>query len=106
MPVDMKESVRLYYGEDAEAKKRVPLALVDSTSAVTPQLLLGIGERDIRCLDPAMEKFGAALKGKGVSYDEFVAKEHNHISLVFALGTGQGKQWAEDVVKWIYAPRT
>ncbi len=105
MPADMKESVRLYYGEDAEAKKRVPLALLDSASVPTTRLLLGIGERDIPCLDPAMEKFGEALKAKGVSYDEFVAKGHNHVSLVFALGTGQGEEWADGVVKWIHAPR-
>ncbi|PBK58785.1 alpha/beta-hydrolase [Armillaria solidipes] len=105
MPTDMKESVRLYYGKDAEAKKRVPLALVDSASVPTPRLLLGIGKRDIPCLCPAMEKVGEALKAKGFSYDEFVAKGHNHVSLVFALGTGQGEEWAEDVVKWIHAPR-
>ncbi|KAK0215536.1 Alpha/Beta hydrolase protein [Armillaria fumosa] len=106
IPADMKDSVRLYYGEDAEAKQIVPLALVDSASVVTPRLLLGIGERDIPCLDPAMDKFGAALKEKGLSCDEFVANGHNHVSLVFALGTGQGEKWAEDVVKWIHAPRT
>ncbi|KAK0442228.1 Alpha/Beta hydrolase protein [Armillaria borealis] len=106
MPVDMKDSVRLYYGEDAEAKHRVPLALLNSASVPTTRLLLGIGERDIPCLHPAMEKFGGALKAKGVSYDEVVAKGHNHVSLVFALGTGQGEEWAEAVVKWIHAPRT
>ncbi len=104
--MDMKDSVRLYCGEDAEAKQSVPLALVDSASALTPRLLLGIGERDIPCLHPAMEEFGGALKTKDVSYDEFVPKEHNHISVVFTLGTGQGEQWAEDIVKWIHASRT
>ncbi|KAK0191973.1 Alpha/Beta hydrolase protein [Armillaria mellea] len=106
MPADMRDSVRLYYGEDAEARQRVPLALVDSMSIPTSQLLLGIGERDIPCLHPAMQKFGEALKGKGVSYNEFVAQEHNHVSLVFALGTGQGEEWAEDVINWISASRS
>ncbi|KAK0231969.1 Alpha/Beta hydrolase protein [Armillaria nabsnona] len=105
MPVDMKESVRLYYGEDAEVKRRVPLALLDLASVPTPQLLLSIGERDIPCLHPTMEKFDEALKAKGVSYDKFVTKGHNYISLVFVLGTGQGEEWADDVVKWIHAPR-
>ncbi|KAK0441778.1 uncharacterized protein EV420DRAFT_1752435 [Desarmillaria tabescens] len=40
-----------------------------------------------------------------VSYDEFVAKGHNHVSLMFALGTRQGEEWAEDAVKWIHARR-
>ncbi|KAK0482817.1 Alpha/Beta hydrolase protein, partial [Armillaria luteobubalina] len=106
MPVDMKESVRLYYGEDAEATQRVPLALLESVSALTTRLLLGIGERDIPCLHPAMDKLSAALRGKGLSCDEFVAKGHNHVSLVFALGTGQDEEWAENVIKWIHAPHT
>lgn len=106
MPVDMKESVRLYYGEDAEAAQRVPLALLESASVPTMRLLLGVGERDIPCLHPAMDKLSAALKGKGLSCDEFVAKGHNHVSLVFALGTGQDEEWAENVIKWIHAPHT
>ncbi|KAK0442760.1 uncharacterized protein EV420DRAFT_1726804 [Desarmillaria tabescens] len=68
----------------------------------SPTLHPRIGERDIPCLHPTMEKFGAALR---VSYDEFAAKGHNHISLMFALGTGQGKEWAEDAVKWTHACR-
>ncbi len=86
----MKDSIRLYYGEDAEAIRKIPLALLDSnsTSVLTPRLLLGIGERNIPCLHPAMKKFGKTLKTKGVLYDEFVATGHNHVSLVFALGIG------------------
>ncbi|KAK0442761.1 uncharacterized protein EV420DRAFT_1485182 [Desarmillaria tabescens] len=39
---------------------------------------------------------------RNVLYDEFVAWGHNHVSLMFALGTGQGEGWAEDIVKWIH----
>ncbi|KAK0229444.1 hypothetical protein EDD85DRAFT_939754 [Armillaria nabsnona] len=98
------DSIRLYYGEDAEAIWKVPLALLDSASVPTPWLLRGICERDIPCLHPAVEKFGERLKAMAVWHDEFVAKGHNHVSLVFSLGTGQGEEWAEDVVKWIPAP--
>ncbi|KAK0468975.1 hypothetical protein IW261DRAFT_1573284 [Armillaria novae-zelandiae] len=66
IPADMKDSVRMHYGEDAEANQRVPLALLESASVPTLRLLLGIGERDIPCLDPAMNKFNAALKEKGL----------------------------------------
>ncbi|KAK0468550.1 Alpha/Beta hydrolase protein [Armillaria novae-zelandiae] len=66
IPADMKDSVRMHYGEDAEANQRVPLALLESASVPTLRLLLGIGERDIPCLDPAMNKFSAALKEKGL----------------------------------------
>ncbi|KAK0231968.1 hypothetical protein EDD85DRAFT_774662 [Armillaria nabsnona] len=105
VPADVKDSIRLCYDKDTEAKKRVPLALLDSASVPTPRLLLGIGNRDIPCLHPTMEKFSEPSKAKGVSYDEFVAQGHNHVSLVFALGTWQGEEWAEDAVKWIHALR-
>ncbi|KAK0496605.1 hypothetical protein EDD18DRAFT_1167283 [Armillaria luteobubalina] len=85
--------------EDGEAKQRIPLALVDSASASIPRLLLGIGERDVPFLYPAREKFNEALKTKGLSCDEFVVNGHNHVSLVFTLGPGQGEEWAESVIK-------
>lgn len=84
--MDMKDPVRLYYNEDAKAKKRIPLVLLDLVSVPTLQLLLGISERDIPCLHHIMDKFSKCLKAKGVLYDEFVVKGHNHISLVSTLG--------------------
>ncbi len=104
----MKDSIRLYYGEDAEAIRKIPLALLDSnsTTVLTPRLLLGIGERNIPCLHPAMMKFDKTLKTKGALYDDFVATGHNHVNWVFVLGI-EGEEWAEHtVVKWIHAPRT
>jgi len=32
--------------------------------------------------------------------EKIVALGHNHISLIWALSTGQGEQWGEDVVGW------
>ncbi len=84
--MDRKDPVRLYYDDDAEAKKRIPLVLLDLVSVPTLWLLLGISERDIPCLNHTMDKFSKYLKAKGVLYDKFVVKGHNHISLVSTLG--------------------
>ncbi|KAK0441782.1 uncharacterized protein EV420DRAFT_1649890 [Desarmillaria tabescens] len=67
MPADTKNSVRLYYGEDDEAEQR---ALLELASAIpTLRVLLGIGERDISCLCPIVERFGEAVSARVASYD-------------------------------------
>ncbi|KAK0204387.1 Alpha/Beta hydrolase protein [Desarmillaria ectypa] len=106
MPADMKDAVWLYHGEDAEAKGTFPLELLNlaqDEAVLIRRWSLGIAERDFPCLTPALEKFREALRKKGVSYNEFVAKGHNHVSVVLALETGQGEEWAEGVVNWIRA---
>jgi len=32
--------------------------------------------------------------------EKIVALGHNHISLNWALSTGQGEQWGEDIIGW------
>ncbi|KAK0222850.1 hypothetical protein EDD85DRAFT_246421 [Armillaria nabsnona] len=103
MPEDMKDAVRLYHGE---VKGTIPLGLLDLAKAdavLSRRWSLGIAERDFPCLMLALEKFEGALAKQGVSYDEFVAKGHNHVNVVLALETGQGEEWAEGVVNWIRA---
>jgi hypothetical protein len=39
----------------------------------------------------------------GKKVERIVAKGHNHLSYNWALGTGEGEEWAEEVVKWIGA---
>ncbi|PBK87806.1 hypothetical protein ARMGADRAFT_1034423 [Armillaria gallica] len=56
-----RDSVRLYHGEDGEATQTV--SLLESVRSLAPRLLLGIGERDIRRLHPAMKKFGEFSRG-------------------------------------------
>ncbi|KAK0441781.1 Alpha/Beta hydrolase protein [Desarmillaria tabescens] len=60
----MKDSVRLYYGEDDEAKQRMSVALLGSARLSAPRLLLGIDKRNISCLRPIMERFGGALSAR------------------------------------------
>ncbi|PBL04339.1 hypothetical protein ARMGADRAFT_1022774 [Armillaria gallica] len=88
MPEDMKDAVRLYHGE---VKGTIPLELLDLAKAdavLSRRWSLGIAKRDFPCLTPALEKFKGAMVKKGVSYDEFIAKGHNHVSVVLALETG------------------
>ncbi|PBK67814.1 hypothetical protein ARMSODRAFT_301852 [Armillaria solidipes] len=101
IPADMKDAVRLYHGE---VKGTIPLELLNlakDDAVLSRRWSLGIAERDFPCLTPALEKFKEALTKKGVLFDEFVAKGHNHVSVILALETGQGEEWAEGVVNWI-----
>ncbi|KAK0200319.1 alpha/beta-hydrolase [Desarmillaria ectypa] len=105
MPSFMTIAVEQYYGPAPAQRGKLPLGLLQAATeekiASLPRLLLGIAERDPDSLINASENFQSALKARGLIYDKFVAAGHNHISVTFALGTGQGEEWASDVVKWI-----
>ncbi|KAG7440144.1 alpha/beta-hydrolase [Guyanagaster necrorhizus] len=104
MPSFMTDAVEQYYGS-FEQKEKLPLGLLQAASekkiASLPRLLLGISERDPDSLINAFKSFQLALEARGLTYDKFVAAGHNHISVSFALSTGEGEEWASDVVKWI-----
>ncbi|PBK98484.1 alpha/beta-hydrolase [Armillaria gallica] len=105
MPSFMTAPVEQYYGGFEHQKEKLPLGLLQAASdekiASLPRLLLGIAERDPESLVNASKNFQLALEARGLTYDKFVAAGHNHISVTFALSTGQGEEWASDVVKWI-----
>ncbi|KAK0234589.1 Alpha/Beta hydrolase protein [Armillaria nabsnona] len=104
-PSFMTAAVEQYYGGFEHQKEKLPLGLLQAASdekiASLPRLLLGIAERDPESLVNASKNFQLALEARGLTYDKFVAAGHNHISVTFALSTGQGEEWASDVVKWI-----
>jgi len=33
--------------------------------------------------------------------DVIEAKGHNHVSLIYALSSGEGEEWADQAAKWI-----
>ncbi|KAK0434533.1 alpha/beta-hydrolase [Desarmillaria tabescens] len=117
MPGFMTVAVEQYYGpasveqvnghehKGKHQREKLPLGLLQAATeekiTSLPRLLLGIAERDPDSLIDASKNFQLALEARGLTYDKFVAAGHNHISVNFAVGTGQGEEWAEDVVKWI-----
>lgn len=93
-----------YYGGYEEAKNRLPLALLQKThdnNLTLPRLLLGVAEKEQLEFVAAADVFADALDARGVKYERIEGKGHNHISLTYALGTGEGEQWAEDAIRWI-----
>lgn len=107
--------VKFYFGGEAQQKEREPRALwkVFGEEEVRgfPDVLLIQAEREPDWLKVEtkgiMEKeMRDKLKSVGRELEEtYIALGHNHVSLNWALGTGdaQGEKWGYDVVEWIKA---
>ncbi|KAF5375831.1 hypothetical protein D9615_008233 [Tricholomella constricta] len=93
-----------YYAEGVE--KNAPRELLrrasDATVAALPRTVLVVAEREPEWLLKVNDDFAEELEARtGVKPAKVVAKGHNHLSTNWALGTGQGETWAEDVIAWI-----
>ncbi|KAI0665596.1 alpha/beta-hydrolase [Trametes maxima] len=94
------------YGSSEQALALQPLSLLEGADAALveswPESFFMISELDPPPLIEASDLFVKTLEnklGKSVKYE--VMKGHNHISPHWALGTGQGEEWAEHVAEWI-----
>lgn len=92
----------VYYGSPGGTAAHSPLALLKAAPEfVPPPLALVQGERDPPGFFVVAKDFNGALAEQGIVPTQIAAKGHNHISLTWALGTGQGEAWAEEVAKWM-----
>lgn len=94
-----------------EAKAHDPLhlyrRLAPSVAARLPALLMVEGEREPDWLVYAGNEFSREMLEKtGEAPVRIVARGHNHISLNWALSTGEGEEWAEEVVEWLLKVRS
>ncbi|KAJ7115404.1 alpha beta hydrolase domain-containing protein [Mycena epipterygia] len=102
--IDLGGPLDMYYGSTENANKQNPLALLRAASGEgLPPLALVSCERDPAWFPVVGKDFYEALVEKDVKPApmRILAEEHNHISVTWALGTGQGEKWAEEVVKWM-----
>ena len=94
-----------YWGTLEAAKDNDPLHLFHRLEAIfverLPKILLVEGEWEPDFLLDAGKALQQAFTDRMQQPNEkIVALGHNHISLNWALSTGQGEQWGEDVVEW------
>ncbi|KZT66918.1 alpha/beta-hydrolase [Daedalea quercina L-15889] len=67
-----------------------------------PEVAVFYSEKDPEDFIENSKDFATSLGTKlGRSVPVVVMKEHNHLSPHWALWTGAGEEWAEDVTKWI-----
>jgi acetyl esterase/lipase len=89
-----------------QAKAADPLHLYRqlpiSTVEKLPKLLMVEGELEPDWLIDAGRVFRDEVRERtGQEPRRIVAVGHNHISLNWALSTGEGEQWAEEVAEWL-----
>ena len=99
-----------YYGSAAGALANMPLRLLaDAPEELVqglPEIFVLRSEHEPAVIEGSNEAFVRALEGRlglgrKVRYE--VMKRHNHISPHWALLTGDGEEWAEDVAVWVKA---
>ncbi|KAJ7463317.1 alpha/beta-hydrolase [Mycena latifolia] len=94
-----------YYGTPESTAANAPLGLLnasfDEVLGSLPPLALVHCARDPPEFVAAHGDFVEALEAKKLGRKDILAEGHNHISLTWALGTGDGEGWAEEVVGWI-----
>ncbi|KAG0696360.1 Alpha/Beta hydrolase protein [Suillus ampliporus] len=97
-----------YMGSRAQQKEREPRALWNGLSDEQiknfPDILLVRAEREP---DAVLISWDGMLpdieKRLGEAPEAIICKGHNHISPHWALCSGQGEEWGEDVAKWMKA---
>ncbi|KAF9483670.1 alpha/beta-hydrolase [Pholiota conissans] len=95
-----------YWGTLEEAKKDDPLNLyrrlpIEAVEKL-PKLLMVEGELEPDWLIDAGRVFRNEVKERtGQVPRKIVALGHNHISINWALSSGEGEQWAEETANWL-----
>lgn len=103
---DLYSAVVQHYNGEERLAEDDPMGLLgradDATVAALPRIVLAEGEKEPLWLLSAGEDFRDAMEARvGKRPEWIVAKGHNHISTNMVLSTGEGEDWAEDVVEWI-----
>lgn len=96
----------LLYGTWQEVHDKMPLTLLQRAPSTIvesfPEVLMMASEREPADIMAGNKQFVEALGEKlGRDVTLSLMKEHNHISPHWALGSGQGEDWAAQVEKWI-----
>ncbi|KAG1744928.1 Alpha/Beta hydrolase protein [Suillus paluster] len=100
-----------YFGSQAEQKEREPRALWNNLSDEQikniPDILLVRAEREPDWLLTSWEDSLPDIeKRRGEAPQAIICKGHNHISPNWALCSGEGEEWGEEVVIWMKARLT
>ncbi|EKM76363.1 hypothetical protein AGABI1DRAFT_108898 [Agaricus bisporus var. burnettii JB137-S8] len=100
----LDEHFELYYGDKQESHSALTLLRSAKSKGLNtlPNILFGESEWDPPIVDEIRRKFQHELETflqRPVKH--LIAKRHNHISICAALSSGQGEEWALEVMDWI-----
>jgi len=102
---NIPEHVQAYFGRDGLHITNSPWGLLraasDSLVASFPPIFILMAEREPPLITTLSQDFIKLLKTRNVEVAEYTIQGHNHISSNLALSSGEGEDWAEEVVSWI-----
>jgi len=107
-PWSFGATVQGYFGSQAQQEENEPRALwnglPDEEIGNLPDILLVRAEREPPALLISWDEMLSDIeKRRGTVPQTIISKGHNHISPNWALGSGQGEEWGEEVTKWMKA---
>jgi len=92
-----------YWGSKDKYIEDSPCGLLSRASVEgLPKFLLVEGQWEPDWLLRAGKDLQEQLQERtGLAVQKLTAPDHNHVSIVMALGTGEGEDWAESVIEWM-----
>jgi len=95
-----------FYGGEEKSAVLLPLAQLKAASQETlnvlPTILMMHSENEHSYVTVPENEFIALFEEKtGKKLEVNVGKGHNHMSAHWALNSGEGEQWGEDLAKWV-----
>jgi carboxylesterase type B len=99
-------TVAQYWGDLDLAKANDPVRLFqkldDELVAALPEMLMVEAENEPQMLLDGADVFHKEVKKRtGKDLQVIVGKKHNHISLMWAICSGEGEEWAGEVAEWL-----
>ncbi|KAH7922417.1 alpha/beta-hydrolase [Leucogyrophana mollusca] len=97
-----------YFGTPEQQREREPRALwnklTDEEVKSFPEILLVQAEREPEWLKASGVVLSTDLERRlGKAPKKIISEGHNHISPNWALCSGEGEEWGEEVVEWLNA---
>ncbi|THV02023.1 alpha/beta-hydrolase [Dendrothele bispora CBS 962.96] len=105
-PTTAPDVLDKFWGGYEEFQKKSPYALLKNASEEAvgklPKILMVESENDPDSFITVGTQWQELLDEKTKEkHEKVIAKGHNHISITWALSTGQGEEWAEKVTEWL-----
>lgn len=99
-----EDELRLYYGDKLESHtvKELVRSVKSKNFITLPKVFLMEAENEPKVFKTIRQDFQDELEAMlQTSVPFYEAKDHNHISVPWCLGSGQGEEWGFEISNWI-----
>ena len=103
--------LQLFGGDWEAVEANMPIALLNQAPEELlkdfPEIIMLVSEREPEGFAASNEELKGVLEKKlGRQIPLTVLKGHNHVSPHWALWSGAGEEWGEEVAKWVHEKAT